>query len=163
MIFVHSIQLAGRISRYLYAYAPSNILIRYLRSAANQRWALLVATALTAGYLAAAAGLNALIDSGGPGWLNLVALACAWNFIKFAWMVLASTAGGAWQALRSECRVRPGGRVVHRASMTEVAAGANRYRTGAQRRMSGAPHPPGAHRGGVAAGIVGPRTYDVMS
>ena len=31
----------------------------------------------------------------GPGWLNPLALLCAWNTIKFAWVAVASTAASA--------------------------------------------------------------------
>lgn len=41
-------------------------------------------------YLFAAAITTAVIDDGGPGWLNLVALPCIWNAMKFAWMGLVS-------------------------------------------------------------------------
>lgn len=84
MILALSIRLASKIHAYMYAYAPSNVLIRYLRSAEGRRWALPVSAALAVGYLVATAGLNVIIESGSPGWLNLVTLTCCWNAIKFA-------------------------------------------------------------------------------
>jgi hypothetical protein len=83
MILASSLRLAGTIHGYLYAYAPSNILARYLRSPGRRKWAFAVSTTLSAGYLASSAGLTAIIEAGGPGWLNLLVLTCAWDAIKF--------------------------------------------------------------------------------
>jgi len=93
MILALSIRLAGRTHAYLYAYAPSNVFIRYLRSDEGRRWALPFSAALAAGYLAATAGLNTIIESGGHGWLNMAAALCGWNAIKFAWVGVGALAG----------------------------------------------------------------------
>lgn len=93
MILSLSIRLAGTIHQILYVHAPSNVLIRHLRSPNGRRWALLVSSALAVGYAAVTAGLTSRIGSGASGWLNLVTLVCAWNAIKFAWLALASAAG----------------------------------------------------------------------
>lgn len=41
------------------------------------------------------AWLTSIIAAGGPGWLNPLALLCAWNTIKFTWVAVASTAASA--------------------------------------------------------------------
>lgn len=61
--------------------APTNILINRLRQRDGLRWgvpAMLIGVA----YLAAAAGLRALIEAGWTEWLYLPFLLCAWNGIK---------------------------------------------------------------------------------
>lgn len=90
MILVLSFRLAGRIHRYLYTYAPSNILIRHLRSPSGQKWALPISAVLGVAYFSATVRLTTLIEAGGPGWLNLIALISAWNAIKLTWVALAS-------------------------------------------------------------------------
>lgn len=106
MILALCFRLAGSIHWYLCAYAPSNILIRYLRSPVGRRWALPVSAALAVAYLVATAGLTEVIEAGGPGWLNLVALTCAWNAIKFGLFALASAVSATRRLLRQA--VRPG-------------------------------------------------------
>lgn len=108
MILALSVRLAGRIHWYLYAYAPSNILIRHLRSSGGRSWAFPISAALAAGYLTATVELTAIIDAGGPGWLNLIALTCAWNAIKYtivglegAGRALVSSLSGRRQQSRS--------------------------------------------------------------
>lgn len=90
MILALSLRLAERLHRYLHAYAPSNVLVRHLRSPAGRQWALPLSAALAAGYLVATAELTAIVEAGGPGWLNLVVLTCAWNAIKFGAVGVAS-------------------------------------------------------------------------
>lgn len=109
MILALCFRLAGSIHWYLCAYAPSNILIRYLRSPVGRRWALPVSAALAVAYIVATAGLTEVIEAGGPGWLNLVALTCAWNAIKFSWAALYSVVVGLGRAARD----LSAGRVAH--------------------------------------------------
>lgn len=110
MILALCFRLAGSIHWYLCAYAPSNILIRYLRSPVGRRWALPVSAALAVAYLVATAGLTEVIEAGGPGWLNLVALTCAWNAIKFGLSALASAVSATGRLLRQATRPgRPSG------------------------------------------------------
>jgi hypothetical protein len=89
MILVLSLRLAGGIQRRLYTYAPSNRLIRHLRSPGGRRLAFPTFAAFAVGYLAAVVAVTSIIESGGPGWLNMVALVCAWNAIKFILVGLA--------------------------------------------------------------------------
>lgn len=83
--------------RFIQAVAPSNLLVRSVRSVAP-RWR-------TAGALLGLAtvllmGMHVLADaisSGAPGWLNLVVLVLAWDALKVGWLaggvILRSIAG----------------------------------------------------------------------
>lgn len=63
------------------SYAPTNLLIAATRTRRGLRWG--IPTMLLAGpYLLAAHWCVTTIEHGGPGWLNLVVLLCAWNSIK---------------------------------------------------------------------------------
>ncbi|MBX7162024.1 MAG: hypothetical protein K1X95_17180, partial [Acidimicrobiia bacterium] len=88
MILMLSVRLAAAAHVYLDAYAPTNILIRTLRDPRRRRLAFPVSAVLTVAYGLLGAWLTSIIDSGGPGWLNPLALLCAWNTIKFAWCVV---------------------------------------------------------------------------
>ena len=50
------------------------------------------------------AWLTTIINSGGPAWLNPLALLCAWNTIKFAWVAVASTAASARRVIAHPLR-----------------------------------------------------------
>lgn len=93
MILMLAVRLAAAAHRYLDVYAPTNILIRTLRTTEAQRLTLPVSAVLVLAYGLLGAWLTSIIDSGGPGWLNPLALLCAWNTIKFGWFTLASAAG----------------------------------------------------------------------
>ncbi len=104
MILMLSVRLAAAAHTYLDAYAPTNILMRTLRDPGRQRLAFPVSAGLAVSYGLLGAWLTSIIDSGGPGWLNPLALLCAWNTIKFAGCVVL----GAITALR--LRVALGGK-----------------------------------------------------
>ncbi|MEP7739958.1 hypothetical protein ABKW28_20125 [Nocardioides sp. 31GB23] len=93
MILMVSVRLAATVHAYLDAYAPTNILIRALRTTEAQRLALPVSAVLTVAYGLLGACLTSIINSDGPGWLNPIALLCAWNTIKCGWVAVCSTAG----------------------------------------------------------------------
>ena len=88
MILMLSVRLAAAAHTYLDAYAPTNILMRTLRDPGRQRLAFPVSAGLAVSYGLLGAWLTSIIDSGGPGWLNPLALLCAWNTIKFGWLAL---------------------------------------------------------------------------
>ncbi len=90
MLLVLSVCFAATIHYYLQAFAPTNILLRRLRTRGGFKWAIPAAVLLVPGYLFAAAIATSVLDDGGPGWLNLVAFTCTWNAIKFAWMGVLS-------------------------------------------------------------------------
>ena len=86
MLLMLSVRFAAAIHYYLQAFAPTNILLRRLRSRDGLKWAILTALVLVPTYLFAAATTTSVIADGGPGWLNLVAVTCIWNAMKFAWL-----------------------------------------------------------------------------
>ena len=106
MILMLSVRLAAAAHRYLDAYAPTNILIRALRDPGGQRLAFQVSVVLAVAYGLLGAWLTSIINSGGPGWLNPLALLCAWNTIKFAWVAVASTAASVRRVLARPLRSR---------------------------------------------------------
>lgn len=106
MILMLSVRLAATVHAYLAAYAPTNILIRTMRAPGGQRFAFPVSAVMAVGYGLFGAWLTSIIDSGGPGWLNPLALLCAWNMIKFAWVALASAVVGARRAVAQPLRSR---------------------------------------------------------
>lgn len=90
MLLVLSVRLASTIHYYLQAFAPTNIVLRNLRTRGALKWAIPAGLLLVPTYLFAAAITTAVIADGGPGWLNLVALTCIWNAMKFVWMGVLS-------------------------------------------------------------------------
>lgn len=62
-------------------YAPSNLLIRWLRQRRHLKWGTLAIPAGLA-YLAAAYALTRIIEDGGPGWLHLFVLVTIWSGLK---------------------------------------------------------------------------------
>lgn len=106
MILMLSVRLAAAAHAYLDAYAPTNILIRTLRDPGRQRLAFPVSAVLVVSYSLLGAWLTSIIESGGPGWLNPLALLCAWNTIKFAWVAVASTAANVRRVLARPLRSR---------------------------------------------------------
>lgn len=70
------------LQRYLTLYAPSNVLTRHVRrSPAHVRTALMLVV-LAGALLVAMHAVHVAIREGAPGWLNLVVLILAWDFIK---------------------------------------------------------------------------------
>lgn len=90
MLLLLSVRLAAAIHYHLGAYAPTNILLRRLRTRDGLKWAIPIALGLVPVYLFAADITTTVIADGGPGWLNLVVLACMWNALKFTWMGVLS-------------------------------------------------------------------------
>ena len=77
--------------------APSNLLVRSVRSA-RPRWRIAAALlGLAAGLLMAMHVVANAISAGAPGWLNLLVLVLAWDALKVVWLavsvILRSTAG----------------------------------------------------------------------
>lgn len=70
--------------RYLQVYAPSNVLIRSVRSA-RPRWQTALALVALATILLVATHAVALaVERSAPGWLNLIVLVLVWDAIKVA-------------------------------------------------------------------------------
>ncbi len=106
MILMLSVRLAATAHAYVDAYAPTNILIRTLRTTEAQRLALPISALLVIAYGLLGAWLTSIIDSGGPAWLNPLALLCAWNTIKFAWVAVASAAASVRRVIARPLRSR---------------------------------------------------------
>lgn len=64
-------------------YAPTNLLLAVTRDRRGLRWGI-PAMLLAIPYLLAIYWCVTTIEAGGPGWLNLLVLLCAWNSIKLA-------------------------------------------------------------------------------
>lgn len=76
LIWAASVRTHGILS-----YAPTNLLVAATRTRRGLRWGI-PAMLLAVPYLLVAYWCVSTIESGGPGWLNLVVLLCAWNSIK---------------------------------------------------------------------------------
>ena len=116
MILMLSVRLAAATHAYLDVYAPTNILIRTLRDPRRRRLAFPVSAVLTVAYGLIGAWLTSIIDSGGPAWLNPLALLCAWNTIKFAWLAVISSPMILAPVIRSLARRSSGVAAIPRAS-----------------------------------------------
>ena len=80
----------GALHRHLSLKAPSNILIRRMRTA-EPRWRTAAAlAALAVGLVLLLHMVEIGLEAGGPGWLNVVALVVAWDAIKFAVLAIAT-------------------------------------------------------------------------
>ena len=90
--------------RCLTLYAPSNILIRWVRMS-PPRWRTVGAlAALASVLLLALRAIEVAITAGAPGWLNILALVLAWDVIKVGALAIATCARTALR--RSPCRAR---------------------------------------------------------
>lgn len=74
----------------LRCYAPSNIALDAIRTRRGHKWGIPAAMVLVPAYLYAASLTTALIERGGPGWLNLVVLTLTWSALKFVVMAPVS-------------------------------------------------------------------------
>ena len=98
--------------RFIQAVAPSNLLVRSVRSAAP-RWAIAAAllglamTLLVTMHVVAYA-----VSAGAPGWLNLLVLVLAWDALKFGWLAV----GVVVPAHRGGCATGAGARVADTAA-----------------------------------------------
>lgn len=69
------------IRRFLRRYMPSNILLDRIRTRRGLRWGILTML-LALPYLAIAYWASVVVDSGGPGWFNLLVILGIWNALK---------------------------------------------------------------------------------
>lgn len=70
---------------FLRRYMPTNRLLDAIRTRRGLKWGV-PAMLFAIPYLLAAAVFRDLIEGGGPGWLNLLALLCIWNSMKLSLM-----------------------------------------------------------------------------
>lgn len=76
--------------RYLALYAPSNVLIRHVRTS-RPCWRTVGAlVVLTAALLLTMRTVDLAINAGAPGWLNLIALVLAWDAVKVVALAMVS-------------------------------------------------------------------------
>jgi hypothetical protein len=87
LIAVPVVTLAAFTHKLLQAYAPSNVLIRCVRTSRPTIGAAAALCVLALGCVAAVHAISLAIATGAPGWLNLVVLVLAWDAIKFFGMV----------------------------------------------------------------------------
>jgi|GEM_PF-1840836 len=80
----------GLVHRYLQNYAPSNVLVRRVRSTHPRARTAAGLLAIACVLLIAMHVAAVAVAAGAPGWLNLVVLVLAWDALKVAWL-----AGGA--------------------------------------------------------------------
>jgi len=81
---------SARVRWFLRCYAPSNIALDAIRARRGHKWGIPAAIVLVPIYLYAASLTTALIERGGPGWLNLIVLTLIWTALKFAVMAPVS-------------------------------------------------------------------------
>jgi hypothetical protein len=74
----------------LQAYAPTNIVIRWIRRREHLKWGLPLGAALAVGYWLAMTGVVAVVDPGQVTWLTFVAILLFWNAVKFAAVAIMS-------------------------------------------------------------------------
>ncbi|WP_270242228.1 sulfate permease [Rothia kristinae] len=74
--------LSAHARYYLRRYMPTNIALDAIRTRRGLKWGI-PAMLLAVPYFLAANYCLALIEDGGPGWLNLLVLLFCWNALKF--------------------------------------------------------------------------------
>lgn len=84
------IRLAAAIHGYMAVYMPTNRAVDWLRSPSGLKWVIPVSIVATPTYLLAMSVCMALIERGGPGYLNALVMLFAWNAMKFASMAALS-------------------------------------------------------------------------
>ena len=76
---------SAEVRYFLRRYMPSNIVLDVLRTRQGLKWGI-PAMLLAVPYFLIAITLANHIQSGGPGWLNLIVLLTIWNGIKMLWL-----------------------------------------------------------------------------
>lgn len=83
-----SLRTSAAIHRYLRNTAPTNIAVAWLRSPHGSIWATPVGLMLAIGYFYASRFCAAIVESSGPGWVNLLVILFFWNSQKFVWVAI---------------------------------------------------------------------------
>jgi hypothetical protein len=86
LLTVPVIVAVALVHRLIQAVAPSNLLVRRVRSARPRWCAAAVLVGLTTVLLLTMHILANAVVGGAPGWLNLVVLVLAWDAIKVGWL-----------------------------------------------------------------------------
>ena len=74
--------LSIRTRNFLRRYMPTNILLAAIHTRRGLKWGMLSAL-LAVPYLIAAVVCVGLVESGAPGWVNVLVLLFLWNALKF--------------------------------------------------------------------------------
>lgn len=74
------------LNNYMRFYMPTNRAISWLRTPHGLKWAIPIGIVGTSSYLFAMTVCVVSIERGGPGYLNVMLMLCAWNAIKFGAM-----------------------------------------------------------------------------
>lgn len=99
-LFIPVLYASALVHHCFQAYAPSNVLIRCVRTA-RPRWRTVGALlALSLGLVAMAHGLAALVAAGAWGGLNLVVLVLLWDAIKIGCLSVSIGLGRLWSVIR---------------------------------------------------------------
>lgn len=86
----------------LHRHAPTNRLMRAVRARTGPPW-LPAATLLAGvGYFYATRICVTIVESGGPGWVNLLVLLFGWNAIKLSLGATIGVAVQGWSSLRAK-------------------------------------------------------------
>jgi hypothetical protein len=94
LLFLPVVGCVALFWRYLQIYAPSNMLIRHVRSAPPRWRTVPVILAIAAALFVAMHVLGKLTERGAPGWLNLIVLVLAWDALKVGWLAVCVTLRG---------------------------------------------------------------------
>ena len=78
LTWIISIHIRSFMSRYM----PTNVLLDAIGTRRGLKWGV-PAMLLAVPYLYAASLCTVLVDHGASGWLNVVAVVCVWNAMKF--------------------------------------------------------------------------------
>lgn len=76
--------LVSTVHGYLQLYAPSNMVVTWIRMSPPRSRHVLLMAGLAAVTLIAMHLLDLAIAAGAPGWLNLIVLILVWDTIKFS-------------------------------------------------------------------------------
>lgn len=85
--------------RYVVLYAPSNVLIRRVRSSRPAPSTVGAAVAVVVALILAVKVSSDAVAAGAPGWLNFVVLVLAWDAIKWGVLAVGLVLRYAWTAV----------------------------------------------------------------
>ena len=106
--------------RYLLLYAPSNVLIRRVRTAAPALSTAAALLAVASSLMVALKVVSDAVAAGAPGWLNLVVLVLAWDVLRIGLLALHTILR--WLCSRHRRAGDDAGRFAARNTLVEAAA-----------------------------------------
>ena len=93
--------LSTALRGYLRLYMPTNRAVDWLRTPRGLKWAIPVALFATPAYLFAMSVCAAIVERGGPGYLNVLVVLFLWDAVKFAWLALLTPCSMLLSCLRA--------------------------------------------------------------